>query len=123
LIRKFLVWSDGEPNRLSSAAAKAVQDPANDVWFSSASVWELAIKCTLGKLTLHRPSSELVKAQQQYRILELPVRSEHAVLTETLPSIHKDPFDRILIAQAIAEGLTLVTVDRLLQRYPVTVLW
>jgi PIN domain nuclease of toxin-antitoxin system len=120
---QVLIWYDSEPHKLSAAASVAIRDPANEALFSAASIWELAIKSRLGKLTVPRPLAELVQMQQTYRIAELPVQSRHSLGTEALPLIHKDPFDRLLISQAIVESATLVTADPTIRSYAVATLW
>lgn len=119
----ILVWWDSEPDRLSPAAMAAVSAADTTVYFSSASIWELAIKLSLKKLTLARPLAELIAVQSQNRLTELAVRSDHALAVETLPVLHKDPFDRLLVAQAIVDDLILVTADSHLAQYPVKTLW
>lgn len=120
---QVLVWYDSEPHKLSATASAAIRDPTNEVWFSAASIWLLAIKSKLGKLPLPKPLAELVRIQRTYRIAELPVTSSHSLETEALPLIHKDPFDRILLAQAVVESATLVTAGQTIRSYPVATFW
>lgn len=120
---QVLVWYDSEPHRLSAAATAVIRDPANEVFYSSASIWELAIKSRLGKLAIGRSLPELVRIQATYRIAEVAVNSVHCLEVEALPLIHKDPFDRLLIAQALVESLALVSADQVVAKYPVKVLW
>lgn len=114
-----LLWALTEPARLSADAAREIAAAANSVWFSPASVWELEIKRAQGKLDL--PES-WVEAAERTRFAELPVRSNHAAIAGRLPWHHRDPFDRMLIAQALAEDLRLVTRDRLAAAYGVKLL-
>lgn len=114
----LLLWAAGEPGRLSKAARKLLSDPANDLLFSAASLWEIAIKRTLGRQDFRVEPRLLRRGLMDNGYTELPITSEHALATEMLPPLHKDPFDRILIAQAIAEGITLLTVDSLVASYP-----
>ena len=118
----FIAW-DSDPDRLSPAALAALGDPAHEVWLSVISVWEMVIKSQLGKLTLRLPLGAIVRQQQANGLRILPVTLEHALAVEVLPPIHRDPFDRLLIAQAHQEGLTLVTHDPKFSTYPVSLLW
>lgn len=118
-----LIWWDGRSTNLSRAAYQAIIDPANDVWFSSASIWEMQIKNSLGKLPLRTSLAQIVADQQSHSMTELFIQSSHALALNLLPQIHKDPFDRILAAQAIAENLVLVTSDPIFTQYPVKLLW
>lgn len=114
-----LVWSLQEPERLSTAAAAAIIKPANDVQVSIASLWELSIKQSIGKLTVAGDLREHIALQS---FVELPVLGEHAVAVRDLPLHHRDPFDRMLIAQARCEGLTIVTSDSAFAAYDVALL-
>ena len=105
-----LLWALAAPDKLSVSAAREISSAANSVWFSPASVWELEIKRAQGKLEL--PDNWLDAAERS-RFVEQPIRSSHASLAGRLPWHHRDPFDRMLIAQALAEDLRLVTRDRL----------
>src|SRR6266566_1970567 len=118
------IWADGEPQKLSPAATAACEDPANQLHLSTASVWEMQIKLRLGKLTLRKPLRPLLEDWlHQNGLVILPVHLEHVLRLEDLPSNHKDPFDRLLIAQAMVEGYFLVSHDRFFAQYPVTVIW
>lgn len=110
----------GSP-RLSSAHRAAIGDPGNTVFFSVVSAWELGIKHRLGKLTIGRPLEDLLRVGLD-GLGVLDVRMAHVARTFELPAIHRDPFDRMLIAQALAEGLVLVTVDPMFDGYGVPVL-
>ncbi len=112
-----LIWWDAG-QKLSSAARKAIQQ-ADDVYVSVASAWEIAIKASLGKISSKRSVSQ---ATAECGFLELPVTFVHAQQVATLPTIHRDPFDRMLVAQAIVEGLTLVTRDPAIKRYRVSMI-
>lgn len=117
------IWWDSSPEKLSVEARRLCQDGNNTLILSVASVWEMQIKNQLGKLTLNQPLPALVQSQQQSNGIEiLSVHLGHIYALETLPSHHKDPFDRLLIAQAQAEGLTLLSMDPVLRQYPVAVL-
>jgi PIN domain nuclease of toxin-antitoxin system len=113
----LILWAAGDPDRLSVEARQLLLDSANELYFSAASLWEITIKRGLGH------SGFLIDPRRLWRMLpingyrELPITSEHAIAVETLPLLHKDPFDRILLAQARVEGLTLLTVDQQLVAY------
>jgi|SRR5215470_323664 len=118
----FIWWAD-QPEKLSHAALSALQDEANDLLLSVASVWEMQIKIQLGKLKLRVPLKEIVQNQQETNALTIsPVALTHVLALEDLPYHHKDPFDRLLIAQSIAEGLTIVTADSQFSAYSVQLL-
>ena len=114
-----LLWALTAPDKLSADAAREIAAAANNVWFSPASVWELEIKRAQGKLDL--PDSWLDAAEPS-RFAELPIRSSHAIAAGRLPWHHRDPFDRMLIAQALVEDLRVVTRDRLALAYGAKVL-
>lgn len=113
----LLLWTAGDPGRLSGAARALIEDPENELIFSAASLWEVAIKGGLGRADFHVDSRILRRCLHDNGYSELPITSEHAVAIDSLPLIHKDPFDRILIAQAIVEGITLLTTDSLVFKY------
>jgi PIN domain nuclease of toxin-antitoxin system len=104
---------------LSAGQREAIGDPGNEVFVSAASAWELGIKRSAGKLSLTDSIQMLV---QRFGFVELPITMEHSELAASLPLHHKDPFDRMLVAQAIVEQMLLVTADRRLAEYPVKLL-
>ena len=113
----FIWWVD-QPENLSLAALSALEDEANELLLSVASVWEMQIKIQLGKLKLSLPLKELVKNQQETNDLMVsPVALTHVLALNSLPFHHKDPFDRLLIAQSIEEKLTIVTADSQFSAY------
>jgi PIN domain nuclease of toxin-antitoxin system len=114
----LLLWTAEGSRRLSRIARTLINDPDNEVVFSVASLWEIAIKRSLGRDDFQLDPRLLRRGLLDNGYVELPITSEHALATDSLPSIHKDPSDRILIAQAIVEGITLLTVDPLVKRYP-----
>jgi PIN domain nuclease of toxin-antitoxin system len=119
----FLWLVEGSPN-LSAAAQAALADTANDVYLSAASVWELAIKVGNKKLTLSDSLDVFVpKWTATYHLDTLPVRFIHVYRTVDLPAHHKDPFDRLLIAQAMVEGMGLLTSDTKFTPYSVSIVW
>jgi PIN domain nuclease of toxin-antitoxin system len=118
----FIWWAD-HPEKLSPAALSALEDEANELLLSVASVWEMQIKIQLGKLKLSLPLKELIKNQQDTNALTVsPVTLTHVLALDALPFHHKDPFDRLLVAQSIEEGLTLVTADSQFSNYSVSLL-
>jgi len=117
------IWWDGDQTKLSSRALAALYDPANTVWFSVVSIWEMVIKSQLGKLTLRLPLSQIVAQQQANGLQALGVTLADVLAVQGLPLVHKDPFDRLLIAQANMEAAEFVTTDPIFAHYPVRVLW
>ena len=118
----FVWWAD-QPENLSQAALYALEDEANSLLLSVASVWEMQIKLQLGKLKLSLPLKELVESQQEANDLQLlSVELEHVLALDALPFHHKDPFDRLLIAQSIEEDVTLVSADSKFSAYLVKLL-
>lgn len=116
-----LVWALSAPRRLPRATALAISAPENLVYVSAASTWELAIKAGLGKIDVDL--EELLAAAQETGFEELPVRLRHTARVRGLPPHHRDPFDRMLIAQALEENATLVTPDTAVRAYDVRTLW
>lgn len=118
------IWWDSDPIKFATDILEMCQDPENLLMLSVASVWEMQIKLQLGKLKLTLPLAELIKAQQQInRIDILAINLQHVLALEELPLHHKDPFDRILIAQAHVEKAVLVSKDPVFSEYPVQVVW
>lgn len=113
-----LLWAAKGDNRLTVPARKLLEDPSNDLFFSAASLWEITIKRSLGSAHFPLDPRALHRALLGNGYRELAVSSEHALAIEALPNIHRDPFDRILRAQATVEGLTLLTADKILSQYP-----
>ena len=113
----LLLWAAGEPGRLPARARALIKDPANELIFSAASLWEIAIKRRLGRDDFRVDARLLRRGLLDNGYGELPITSEHAVAIDSLPPIHKDPFDRILVAQATVEGISLLTVDPVVARY------
>ena len=114
---QILLWAAGQPERLSAAARRQLNSPKNELLFSAASLWEIAIKSSLGRDDFRVEPRLLRRGLLDNGYAELPVTSEHAVNIDSLPDLHKDPFDRILLAQALTEGITLLTADAQLARY------
>ncbi|HEU0155651.1 MAG TPA: type II toxin-antitoxin system VapC family toxin [Stellaceae bacterium] len=115
----FIWWSEGLP-ALGSAAHEAISDPANEVLVSIAALWEITIKTSSGKLSL--PSDlETITTDQGFAVL--PISFAHLRCLAGLPRLHRDPFDRMMIAQALAEGMPIATADRVFAGYRVQVIW
>jgi len=118
----FLWYISADP-QLPVAVRDAIRDPANEVYLSAASVWEAVIKHALGKLALPKPPAEYLPHQREaHRIASLPIDEGAFVHLAGLPALHRDPFDRLLIAQALQHGVTLVTVDDAVRAYSVSCL-
>lgn len=115
---QLLLWAAGQPKRLSKIATKLLQSPDNELLFSAASLWEIAIKRGLGRDDFRVDPRLLRRGLLDNGYTELPISSQHAVSIDTLPPLHKDPFDRLLLAQALTEGITLLTSDAQLALYP-----
>lgn len=114
----LLLWAASEPDRLSAEACALLNEPENELFFSAASLWEIAIKRGLGRNDFQVDTRLLRRGLLDNGYSELPIGSEHAVEIDGLPPPHKDPFDRILVAQAMVEGITLLTCDSLVAQYP-----
>jgi PIN domain nuclease of toxin-antitoxin system len=115
---QLLLWAAGQPERLPVAARGLIEDVLNQLVFSSASLWEVAIKSGLGRRDFLADARLLRRGLIDNGYDELAITGEHAVATASLPPIHKDPFDRILVAQSAVEGILLLTVDPIVARYP-----
>ncbi len=113
----LLLWAAGEPSRLSKEARNLINDPDNELLFSAASLWEVSIKRGLGREGFNADPRLLRRGLIDNGYGELPIRSDHVVVLDGLPAIHKDPFDRILVAQAVAEGIELLTTDSQVAQY------
>ena len=113
----LLLWAIGRPGKLSAAARKLITNPRNELLFSVASIWEIAIKYTLNRAKFRSDPGVIRNGLLENGYEELPVLAEHAMTTTTLPLLHHDPFDRLLVAQATVEGLVLLTSDETLVGY------
>ena len=119
----FLWWNADDP-RLSQAVRDVIADGHNELYLSVASAWEIAIKAARGSLILPEPPEMYVPSRLQlHRILPLPIQLRHALHVFDLPAIHRDPFDRLLIAQSQLEDLPIMTTDPDIARYDVSVIW
>jgi PIN domain nuclease of toxin-antitoxin system len=114
-----LIWLDQKPERLSDHILGLLRDPRHVVYCSAVSLWEIAIKQSLGKLLVQQP---LPKMLEQYELEDLPVTAQDAEATRVLPLHHRDPFDRMLIAQAMTRNLVLVSGERQMLAYEVAIL-
>lgn len=118
------LWLASDSKRLSASSLKVINDSGSRVFISLVSIWELQIKYQLGKLQLRLPVSQLVNEQQTQNGLDLlSVTTSHIYDLQNLSDHHRDPFDRLLIAQARVEGMTLISQDAVISQYPVTILW
>lgn len=113
----LLLWAGGQPNRLPDIARTLLDDPENELLFSSASLWEIAIKRGLQRDDFQVDVRLLRRGLLDNGYSELPITGQHAVAIDGLPPIHKDPFDRMLIAQSMVEGVTLLTADAVVAQY------
>jgi PIN domain nuclease of toxin-antitoxin system len=114
----LLLWAAGSPDRLSADALALMANTENELFFSAASLWEITIKSRLGRDDFKADARLLYRGLLDNGYNELPIASKHAVAIDLLPPIHKDPFDRMLVAQAAVEGVTLLTSDEIVTRYP-----
>jgi PIN domain nuclease of toxin-antitoxin system len=114
----LLLWAAGQPDRLSAAARRLIADSRNDLQFSAASIWEVVIKHGIGRNDFQIDPRLLRRGLLDNGYSELPVLSDHVVVVDSLPPIHKDPFDRLLVAQATVEGVTFLTADSVVAQYP-----
>jgi len=118
------IWLHARPDYLSKKAESAIVDVENTVFLSVASVWEMQIKIRIGKFNFAEPLREVISCQQIENEIEVfSVELSHALFLENLDFHHKDPFDRLLISQAIVEDLVVITNDRAFRKYPVRCLW
>lgn len=117
------IWWNSTPERLSKQALALLEDEANEPVISVVNIWEIQIKNAAGKLDLNMSLESIVKTYSENGIEILPVYASHILRLNDLPDHHHDPFDRILIAQAIVENMTIISKDPKLKQYPVTVIW
>jgi len=119
----FLWWVTDD-GALSRRARRLIGDGKNEIFFSAASAWEIAIKARLGRVSLPEDLESYFLTQLEQNAFQvLPVQLQHALRVATLPDIHRDPFDRLLVAQALTEELAIVSKDRRISAYPARVLW
>lgn len=119
----FLWWNLDAP-QLSDRAREFIGDGRNEIFFSAASAWEIAIKFSRGRLELPEPPDSYVASRlSQHRFTPLPIQLSHALQVYKLPDIHQDPFDRLLVAQSQLEGFPLLSTDAEIARYGVAIIW
>ena len=118
----IVLWAAGQPEKLSESARTLLKSPENVLFFSAANIWEIVIKLGLGREDFKVDPRRLRKMLIVHGYTELPITAEHAITVETLPLLHKDPFDRLLLAQARTEGMMLLTVDASVSQYQESVL-
>ena len=119
-----LIWYVDQDHLVSRAAHAVIGDPTNDLLLSAATIWEVSIKLSLGKLTLSLPFRQwMSQAMSDLGVAVLPITVEYADVQASLPNHHRDPFDRLLVAQAQVENLPLVSNDSVFDRYGITRLW
>ena len=114
----LILWAAGFPDELPIEARRIIEDESNELFFSAASIWEIAIKASLQKVSFQIDVRVLRRNLLDNGYIELPIESVHAVFIQRLPLTHRDPFDRILVAQATEEGITLLTSDVMMAQYP-----
>ncbi len=115
---QLLLWAASEPARLRPAARRMLEDPRHELLFSAASLWEVTIKASLGRDDVTVDARVLRRGLLDNGYAELPVTGQHTVAVAGLPPLHRDPFDRLLVAQASVEGITLLTADPVVAKYP-----
>ena len=118
-----LMWWDSDDTKLSPTAKAFIEDAGNVILISVVSLWEIVIKSQLGKLPMSKPLDHLIADQLANGLQLLPVTLDHVLAVRPLPAAHKDPFDRLLVARAIAERAVLVSADPVFAGYPVTAVW
>ena len=118
------LWAVTDAIELSNAARELFSDPDNDVFLSSVSAWEIAVKNSIGRLPLPESPAKFIPTQRkQHDVESLPLDEEATLYLSRLPALHRDPFDRMLVCQAIVEHLAILTPDDLINQYPVRTLW
>ena len=118
------LWICGKARELSEEARRTFSDPNNDIFLSSVSAWEIAVKQALGRLSLPSPAGRFVTTSRlQHGIHALSLTEEAALHLERLPSLHRDPFDRMLVCQALVDGMTILTPDSAISQYPAKTIW
>lgn len=118
-----LIWAFENDARLSDKARKVIANEENTVWVSIASLWEMAIKISIGKLDLAFSLEQVIEKLEEEGIALLPIQPAHILQVRDLPMLHRDPFDRIIIAQACAEKIAAISSDDIFGSYPIEVVW
>ncbi len=114
----LILWAAGCPDELPDEARRMIEDESNELFFSVVSIWEIAIKASLQKMNFQIDVRLLRRNLLDNGYIELPIQSVHVVFIQSLPAIHQDPFDRMLVAQATEEGIMLLTSDDIVAQYP-----
>ncbi len=118
------LWASSEPERLSERARRLFADPGNELFLSVVSAWEVAVKHSLGRLPLPEPPMTFIASRRKaYSVQSLPLEEEAALNVARLPKLHTDPFDRLLVSQAVVHGLAILTPDEQIAQYAVRILW
>jgi PIN domain nuclease of toxin-antitoxin system len=118
------LWIAAGSSQLSKRAIELFSDPANEVFLSAVSSWEMAVKHSMGRLLLPAAPDDFIPAQREaHGIASLPLSEEEALYVSRLPSLHRDPFDRMLICQAVVNGFAVLTPDTLISQYAVRTFW
>jgi PIN domain nuclease of toxin-antitoxin system len=117
------IWFFEDDGKLSQTAKRIILDPSNNNFVSIASVWELAIKISIGRLKFSGNSEGFMRLAFDNDISVIPIKANYLAVVELLPSIHRDPFDRLLVAMAVVEQMTLITIDKDIVRYNVAHVW
>jgi PIN domain nuclease of toxin-antitoxin system len=118
------LWIAAGSTQLSRRAAQLFSDPANEVFLSAASAWEIAVKHSLGRFPLPGPAAEYIAGlRERHGIAALPLSEENALYLPRLPKLHRDPFDRMLVCQTVVNGLALLTPDPLISQYAIRTIW
>ncbi len=120
---QIFIWALENNPRLSKKAIDLLENNSNSIYISIVSLWEIAIKTNIGKLELSQPLEEIIRRLPEAEISIFTIQTEHVLGLNNLPFYHRDPFDRILIAQAIAENMEIISSDEIFSHYPVTVHW
>ncbi|MBS9779064.1 MAG: type II toxin-antitoxin system VapC family toxin [Moraxellaceae bacterium] len=119
----IFIWANKEPEKLSENIQKILSNPNNQLYFSMVALWEMQIKMQLGKLKVSTGLKQLIADIKQDNLYQiLPIKDTHIINLEKLPTIHRDPFDRLMISQAMIENMTFLSVDSFVQQYPIQVI-
>ena len=118
-----VLWFFSDVEKLSTTAYKAIMSPENENHISVASAWEIAIKISLNKLRFEGGTASFLAAVEENGFTILPIKAEYVKMVQNLPFLHRDPFDRMLVVSAIAEGMCLVSADTTIQKYDATIIW
>jgi PIN domain nuclease of toxin-antitoxin system len=119
-----LLWFISNDTKLSSKAKSIIENADNDIILSAAIVWEISIKAKIGKIRLHKELDQLIaEILKQYNFTPLAITIPHVIRVNSLPDIHRDPFDRVLVAQSISEDIPLITADPQIKKYKIKTVW